>query len=94
VAVPDQLILVPGKGKGKARGTFVLTAINGPVSDFVIMVPPEMADRVRVTPASGSLPSGGAITVTVTVAGKAALDTLLTVNPGNVTIEVMLAPGK
>jgi hypothetical protein len=92
VAAPDQLILVPAKGK--THGTFVLTAINGPVSHFVITVPPEMADRVKVTPASGSLPSGGVVTVTVTVAGQAALDALLTVNPGHLTIEVMLAPGK
>jgi Sigma-70 region 2 len=91
VAAPDQLILVPAKGK--ARGTFVLTAINGPVGHFAITVPPEMARRVQVTPASGSLPSGGVVTVTVTVSGKAALDTGLTVNPGTITIEVMLAPG-
>jgi hypothetical protein len=92
VAAPDQLILVPAKGN--TRGTFVLTAVNGPVGHFVITVPPEMADRVKVTPASGSLPSGGVVTVTVTVAGQAALDALLTVNPGHLTIEVMLAPGK
>jgi hypothetical protein len=88
---PDQLILVPAKGK--TRGTFVLTAINGRVSHFVITVPPEVAGRVKVTPASGSLPSGGVVTVTVTVAGKAPVDTDLTVDPGAITIAVMLTPG-
>jgi Sigma-70 region 2 len=92
VAAPDQLILVPA-AKGKTRGTFVLAATGGPVASFVITVPPELADRIKVFPSSGSLPSGGEVQVTVTVSGKAPLDADLTVNPGGFTVTVLLAPG-
>jgi hypothetical protein len=88
-AAPAELILVPAKGK--ALGTFVLTAVGGPVGNFSITVPPGLADRVTVTPSAGSLPSGGQVLVTVTVAGKAALEAGLTVNPGTITVTVLLA---
>jgi hypothetical protein len=92
MAAPDQLILVPA-AKGKTRGTFMLTAAGGPVASFVIKVPPQLADRVKVIPSSGSLPSGGEVQVTVIVSGKAPLDADLAVNPGGITVTVLVAPG-
>jgi hypothetical protein len=86
VAAPDQLILL--SAKGKTQGIFVLTAAGGPVGHFEITVPPDAADRLKVSPSAGSLPSGGQVQVTVTVNGAAPLDTYLTVDPGNVAIEV------
>jgi hypothetical protein len=92
---PAQLVLVPGKGKGKDKtlGTFVLTAVGGPVSGYTITVPPDVSGRVKVTPSSGSLPAGGQVTVTVTVSGKAALEADLIVSPGALTVTVLLASG-
>ena len=77
--------------KGKAvSGLFVLTATGGPVSDYTIRVPAAMADKVTVSPSRGSLPANGHVTVTVTVTSTVALNTHVTVEPGNLTIKVML----
>ena len=92
MAAPSQLIGVPA-AKGKTRATFTLTAVGGPVGKFAITVPPEMADRIKVSPSAGSLAPGGQVLVTVTIAGKAPLDADLTVNPGGLAVTVLLAPG-
>ena len=49
-----------------------------------------MAGKVTVSPSNGSLPASGYVTVTVTVTSTVALNTYVTVEPGNLTITVML----
>ena len=86
---PDKLVLVLQNGKA-ARGAFSLSAVNGPVSAYTIKVPAAAAGRVTVSPAHGSLPAGGFVSVTVTVTGKAALTTGLTVEPGRLIVQVVV----
>jgi hypothetical protein len=74
--------------KGKAvSGVFLLTAVGGPVSKYTITA---AAANVRVAPAQGSLPANGYVSVTVTVTSNVALNTYVTVQPGNLTVRVML----
>lgn len=89
LAVPGRLVLTPAKGKA-VSGFFVLTATGGPVSEYAIEVPAAMAGKVMVSPSRGSLPANGYVAVTVTVTGNVALNTYLTVEPGNLTIRVVL----
>ncbi len=44
-----------------------------------------------MSPARGSLGDGGWVTVTVTVTSKVALDTRLTIEPGNLAVTVLLS---
>jgi len=89
LAVPGRLVLTAAKGKA-VSGLLVLTATGGPVSEYAIEVPAAMAGKVMVSPSRGSLPANGYVAVTVTVTSNVALNTYLTVEPGNLTIEVML----
>ena len=82
-------MLTATKGKA-ASGLFVLTAAGGPVSHYTIQVPAAVAGKVAVSPSQGSLPAGGYVTVTVTVTSTVALSTYVTVEPGNLTITVVL----
>ncbi len=82
-------MLTATKGKA-ASGLFVLTAVGGPVSHYAIQVPAAVAGKVAVSPSQGSLPAGGYVTVTVTVTSTVALNTHVTVEPGNLTITVVL----
>jgi len=82
-------VLTAVKGK-TVSGVFVLTATGGPVSGYSIAVPAAAAGKVTVSPAKGSWPAGGHVTVTVTVTSNAALSTHVTVKPGNVAIQVTL----
>ena len=82
-------MLTAAQGK-PVSGLFLLTATGGPVSDYSIGVPAAMARKVTVSPARGSLPANGYVAVTVTVTSKVALNTYLTVEPGNLTIRVTL----
>jgi hypothetical protein len=84
---PDKLDLTSAAGK-PASGLFLLTAVNGPVSQYLVEVPAAVADRVKVSPVLGSLPAGGNLDVTVTVTSKTALTTRLTLEPGNLTVQV------
>ena len=70
-------------------GTFVLTAVNGPVRNFTISA--AMPSKVRVVPSSGSLPAGGWVTVTVTMISRVTFYTHITVEPGNITVTVVLS---
>jgi hypothetical protein len=83
-------VLTSTSGKA-ATGHFVLSAIYGPVSNYVIKVPAGVAGKVTVSPAKGSLQDGGSVTITVTVTSKVAVDTELTVDPGDVTVTVLLS---
>ena len=82
-------MLTSTKGKA-ASGLFMLTTTGGPVSHYTIKVPVAMAGKVAVSPAMGSLPAGGYVAVTVTVTSTVALNTHVTVAPGNLTITVVL----
>ena len=81
------LVLQNGK---RASGVFLLTAVNGPVSAYTIKVPAAVAGRVTVSPTHGSLRAGGFVSVTVTVTGKTALTTKLTVKPGSRIVQVVV----
>src|SRR5271166_3313969 len=89
LAVPDKLLLTSTKGKA-ASGSFLLTATGGPVSKYTIKVPAAMVGKVTVSPSNGSLPANGYVTVTVTATSDVTLNTYVTVEPGNLTITVML----
>jgi hypothetical protein len=83
-------VLVSTSGKA-VSGTFLLSAVDGPVRNWSIRVPAAMAGKVTVAPAKGSLGSGGWSTITVTVTSKTALDTSLTIYPGKLTVTVLLS---
>jgi DNA-directed RNA polymerase specialized sigma24 family protein len=85
---PDQLLLTAVKGK-TVSGLFSVTAENGPVS-YTINVPAAMAGKIKVAPSKGSLPANGHVTVTVTVTSQVALNTYVAVEPGNITVPVVL----
>jgi DNA-directed RNA polymerase specialized sigma24 family protein len=87
---PTKLVLTQVSGEA-ASGTFIITALNGPVSQYTVTVPKAMADEVTVSPASGSLTADGWVTVTVTVTSKAAVNTAVTVNPGSIGVSVLLS---
>jgi len=90
LVAPGKLMLTSKSGQ-PARGFFVLTAANGPVSHYTVRVA-AMAGRVTVAPADGSLPVNGHVTVTVTVTSKVALTTDIIVEPGNLTVTVAYKP--
>ena len=89
LVAPAKLMLASVKGSA-ASGTFVLTALNGPVSTFTIRVAAGMASNIKVRPSSGSLPANGRMAVTVTVTSKVALNTHVIVDPGNIMVTVVL----
>jgi RNA polymerase sigma factor (sigma-70 family) len=82
--------LVLASVKGTGIGKFTLTAKGGPVSAYSITPGPALAGRISVSPASGSLAAGASVTITVTSKSLVALDGKLTVNPGGLTIAVVL----
>jgi len=90
MATPDRLVLTSTSGKATS-GRFILSALYGPVSNYVIEIPPAMTGKLKVSPAKGSLGAGGQVTVTVTVISKLALNTHLTIDPGNLTVTVVLS---
>ena len=65
--------------------------MGGPVGNYTIGVPAGMAAKVKVSPAGGSLPGDGKVTVIVTVTSKVAVDTRLTVDPGSIAVTVVLS---
>jgi DNA-directed RNA polymerase specialized sigma24 family protein len=89
-AAPTTLVLSAVKGKA-ASGTFVLTAVGGPVSHYVIEVRAGTATGVTVSPSSGALGAGGSVTVTVTVKSLVALETEVFVAPGDLAITVVFS---
>ena len=85
---PNKLTLSAAAGK-TVSGTFIVTAVGGPVNDFTIS---SANANVTVSPSSGSLGSAGAwVTVTVTAHSKVALRTSLTVDPGKLIVTVLLS---
>jgi hypothetical protein len=84
---PGTLMLTSKSGT-PASGSFVLTAANGPVSNYTVRVA-AMPGRVTVAPAHGSFPVSGHVKVTVTVTSKVGLTTHIVVQPGNLTVTVV-----
>jgi hypothetical protein len=78
---------------GTASAKFTITASGGPVSNYSITVGSALAGELTVSPAAGSLASGGSVTVTVTTTTLVALAGELTVNPGGQTITVLVSLG-
>jgi DNA-directed RNA polymerase specialized sigma24 family protein len=93
---PGKLTVTPAEVKltaaaGKvARGTFRLGAVGGPVTHWVITVPAAVASKVTLSRYSGSLTAGDWVLITVSVQSKVAVDTRLTVSPGDLTVTVVL----
>ena len=87
LVAPGKLMLTSKSGT-PVSGSFVLTAANGPVSNYTVRVA-AMPGRVTVAPAGGSLLAGGHVEVTVTVTSKAGLTTHIVVQPGNLTVMVV-----
>ena len=87
---PGKLMLTSKSGQ-PARGFFVLTAANGPVTHYTVRVAADPG-RVTVAPAGGSLPVNGRVEVTVTVTSKVALTTHVVVEPGDIAVTVVYKP--
>jgi RNA polymerase sigma factor (sigma-70 family) len=86
-----QVSLVSINGTGTAK--FTITASGGPVSNYSITVGSALLGDVAVSPATGSLASGGSATITVTTTSLLALDGQLNVNPGGLTVTVVISLG-
>ncbi len=87
---PAQLSLTSKAGT-PVSGSFVLTAVNGPVPNYTVQVAAS-GGKVSVSPAGGSLPVNGIVTVTVTVTSKVALTTHVTVTPNGASVTVVYTP--
>lgn len=72
---------------GLPTGTFTLTAQGGPVSSYSVS---GGGSQLTVSPASGSIVTGGSVTITVTATSLIALDTKLTINPGGQTVTILV----
>ena len=88
LAAPDKLALTAAPGK-TASGHFLLATEGGAVK-YTIRVPAAVAGRVKVSPSTGSVTAGYYVTVVVTATSKVALNTYVTVEPGNLTVQVVL----
>jgi len=86
---PNSVTLTQNAAGGPPTGTFTLTAVGGPLSHFWIVIP---VSGLTASPASGSLPTGGSVTITLTLSRPVALDTQITVNPGDVAVTVLFTP--
>jgi hypothetical protein len=85
--VPDKLVLTSASDKA-VQGQFILFTEGGPVSAYTIKVPVAMASTVKVSPAKGAIPANGFVSVTVTVTSKVAVNSSITVEPGNIIVTV------
>jgi DNA-directed RNA polymerase specialized sigma24 family protein len=87
--VPDALALTSTAGKA-VSGSFILSAVGGPVGHYAITVPAAVSGKIAVSPTQGSIPDGGWVTVTVTVTSKTAVNSTITVNPGKLAVAIVL----
>jgi hypothetical protein len=69
-----------------------LTASGGPVT-WSITESSSLVGHVAVSPASGTLAAGQSVTVSLSVTSLIALDSQLTVNPGGITVHVVIGVG-
>src|SRR4029077_21208269 len=77
--------------KGTAIGKFTLTAKGGALISYSIAAGSALSGHISVSPSSGSLAAGASVTVTVTSTSLVTLAGQLTVNPGGLTITVVLS---
>ena len=84
---PRSILLSPLLG-----GSLTLTASGGPVR-WSITEPSSLIGKLTVAPAAGALAAGQSVTVSLSVSGLASLDSQLTVNPGGITVTVLLGVG-
>jgi hypothetical protein len=80
--------MLTSKSGTPVSGSFVLTAANGPVSNYTVRVAARPG-RVTVAPADGSIPADRHVEVTVKVTSKVGLTTHIVVQPGNLTVVVV-----
>ena len=74
---------------GSWTGTFTLTAVGGPVSDYHITVPVALLSDITLSRTSGSLATGQSVQITVTAVGSGLFSTaILDVNPGGLSVAV------
>jgi len=84
---PRTIVLSPLLG-----GSITLTASGGPVT-WSITESSSLISRVSVFPSSGTLAAGQSVTVRVSVSGVLSLDSTLTVDPGGITVTVLVGLG-
>jgi RNA polymerase sigma factor (sigma-70 family) len=84
---PTTILLSPVTG-----GSLTLTASGGPVT-WSITEPSSLIGKLTVSPSSGTLASGRSATVALSVSGLASVDSHLTVNPGGISVTVVLSVG-
>jgi hypothetical protein len=84
---PARLELTSKSGK-PVSASFTITAVGGPVAQFTVKAAIK-AGKVKVAPASGSLPAGSSVSVTVTVTSKVGLTTQVIVAPGSLSVTVV-----
>ncbi len=93
-ASPTGVTLTQSTPGGPYTGEFTITAVGGPVSGYSIQDPAPSGD-LSISPSSGgTISSGGAVTVTITVDSSAGLqfETDLTVDPGGLQVAVDYPP--
>jgi RNA polymerase sigma factor (sigma-70 family) len=83
----QRILLTTGKG-----GTITLTASGGPVP-WSIATPSSLIGTLTVSPSSGTLAAGQSVTVTVSVTSLIAVDSRLIVNPGGISVTIVVGLG-
>jgi RNA polymerase sigma factor (sigma-70 family) len=84
---PSALVLSPLLG-----ASLTLTASGGPVS-WSIAEPTSLLGSITVSPSSGTLTAGSSVTVTIASTSLAAVDSQLTVEPGDHVVTVVAGIG-
>ncbi len=82
---PTSILLSVG-----SSATLTLTASNGPVS-WSVTESQGLIGGLTVSPSSGTLASGSSTTVTVTASDLLTVGGQLTVQPGGITVTVVLS---
>jgi len=84
---PTRILLTPGLG-----GSLTLTASGGPVT-WSIAESSSLLGHVTVSPSAGTLASGQSVTVSLIVTSPVSVHSQLIVNPGGITVTVVVGVG-
>jgi hypothetical protein len=84
---PTSIVVSPILGS-----SFTLTASGGPVT-WSIAESSSLLGHVSVSPSSGTLAAGQSVTVSVRVTSLISVDSVLTVEPGGITVSVVVGLG-